>query len=231
MANPDPRVRHPAANEDRERSASTEKSCRRRTRSEGSCHTRLLHDPTPCRHPADRLLPLQGWMTTKRRAPRRTCGALDPRPKQQARAAPPQERLRRGLRTARFHDNSHRPTARWLPSTENPADPCQGRAQDGNAEAGQADEIHRADIRRIRSPDSTAVVAPHGQPRGGCPAIGDGWPDGELATDNSLHSDRIDALNAVDLWWNPPWVWHGSTTTLTPSPHTVTLRLRTSLRA
>ncbi|SEE34751.1 DEAD/DEAH box helicase [Streptomyces sp. KS_5] len=42
-----------------------------------------------------------------------------------------------------------------------------------------------------------------------------------LAADKSLHSDRIDALNAVDPWWNPPWdvAWQHDYTHLTLTPH------------
>jgi Predicted helicase len=44
----------------------------------------------------------------------------------------------------------------------------------------------------------------------------------QLVADNSLHSDRIDALNAVDPWWNPPWgvAWQHDYTHLTLTPHT-----------
>ncbi|MFJ3981330.1 DEAD/DEAH box helicase [Streptomyces fungicidicus] len=43
----------------------------------------------------------------------------------------------------------------------------------------------------------------------------------QLVADNSLHSDRIDALNAVDPWWNPPWgvAWQQDYTRLTLTPH------------
>ncbi|MFJ9011499.1 Helicase associated domain protein [Streptomyces canus] len=44
----------------------------------------------------------------------------------------------------------------------------------------------------------------------------------QLVADNSLHSDRIDALNAVDPWWNPPWgvAWQHDYTHLTLTPRT-----------
>ncbi|MGW1878803.1 Helicase associated domain protein [Streptomyces sp. NPDC001975] len=44
----------------------------------------------------------------------------------------------------------------------------------------------------------------------------------QLAADESLHSDRIDTLNAVDPWWNPPWgvAWQHDYTHLTLTPHT-----------
>ncbi|MFJ9154125.1 Helicase associated domain protein [Streptomyces sp. NPDC102270] len=42
-----------------------------------------------------------------------------------------------------------------------------------------------------------------------------------LVADESLHSDRIDALTAVDPWWNPPWgvAWQHDYTHLTLTPH------------
>ncbi|MFF2367816.1 Helicase associated domain protein [Streptomyces sp. NPDC058122] len=44
----------------------------------------------------------------------------------------------------------------------------------------------------------------------------------QLVADESLHSDRIDALNAVDPWWNPPWdiAWQHDYTHLTLASHT-----------
>ncbi|WP_405417655.1 Helicase associated domain protein [Streptomyces microflavus] len=43
----------------------------------------------------------------------------------------------------------------------------------------------------------------------------------ESAADNNLHSDRINALNAVDPWWNPPWdvAWQHDYTRFTLPPH------------
>ncbi|WP_079087410.1 DEAD/DEAH box helicase [Streptomyces scabiei] len=43
----------------------------------------------------------------------------------------------------------------------------------------------------------------------------------QLVADKSLHSDRLDALNAVDPWWNPPWgvAWQHDYTHLTLTPH------------
>lgn len=44
----------------------------------------------------------------------------------------------------------------------------------------------------------------------------------QLVADERLHGDRIDALNAVDPWWNPPWsvAWQHDYTHLTLTPHT-----------
>ncbi|MHB9856599.1 Helicase associated domain protein [Streptomyces krungchingensis] len=44
----------------------------------------------------------------------------------------------------------------------------------------------------------------------------------QLAADQKLHGDRIDALNAVDPWWNPPWgvAWQHDYTHLTLTRHT-----------
>ncbi|MGI5372642.1 Helicase associated domain protein [Streptomyces iakyrus] len=44
----------------------------------------------------------------------------------------------------------------------------------------------------------------------------------QRVADNSLHSDRIDALNAVDPWWNPPWgvAWQHDYTHLILTPNT-----------
>ncbi|MFE9769556.1 Helicase associated domain protein [Streptomyces sp. NPDC005808] len=43
----------------------------------------------------------------------------------------------------------------------------------------------------------------------------------QLVADKSLHDDRLDALNAVDPWWNPPWgvAWQHDYIHLTLTPH------------